>query len=312
MGTPEFACAPLAALAASHHKVLAVVTGPDKPVGRGRQLTPTAVKLTAERLGLSIYQPENLKDELFIKEMADLKADLFVVIAFRILPKKLYAVPKLGSINIHASLLPRYRGAAPINHALLNGEKETGLSSFFLIDKVDQGNLIHQTKTDILADENFTSLYRRLSQMAGSFLLETLDLIKTPGFAPKQQDELQATPAPKIRPEDLLINWNRPARQIHNHIRAYSEMPGAFCHLGDMQIKILGARRVGTSTVARLDPGQIVIIGKQILVGTADDPLEIISLQPQGKKVLDSASFINGYRNLIAQGFSARRKEVNI
>jgi len=311
MGTPEFACASLAALAASHHKVLAVVTGPDKPAGRGRKLTACEVKIRATGLNLPLFQPENLRDDSFVAQMATLKADVFVVIAFRILPKKLYVLPPYGSINIHGSLLPRYRGAAPINHALLNGETETGLTSFFLTDRVDQGNIIHQVATSIGPDENFTSLYNRLSEMAGPFLLESLDLISQPGFAPKNQDESLASPAPKISPEDGLIDWTKDRRAVHNHIRAYSEKPGAFCFLDDLQIKILATHMTPTSDLPHLDAGELLVTNKKLFVGAGDGPLEITKVLPQGKKALDALSFINGYRIASHRRLLTHGKEVN-
>lgn len=310
MGTPEFACASLAALVNSHHQVLAVVTGPDKPAGRGRKLTACEVKIRASGLRLPVFQPESLRDDAFVAQLAALKADLFIIIAFRILPKKLYTLPRYGSINIHGSLLPKFRGAAPINQALLQGEAETGLTSFFLTDRVDQGNIIHQVSTPIGPDENFTSLYDRLSEMAGPFLLESLEMISRPDFAPKKQDETLASPAPKIKPEDGLIDWSQGRRAVHNHIRAYSEKPGAFCFLDDLQIKILGSHMTETTGLPHLAAGELLVANKKLFVGAGDGPLEITRVLPQGKKALDALSFINGYRIASHRRLSAHGKEV--
>jgi methionyl-tRNA formyltransferase len=310
MGTPEFACFPLTTLAGSHHKVLAVVTGPDGPAGRGHKTIPGPVKTVALELGLPIYQPGSLKDESFIQSMAALGADLFAVIAFRILPENLYRLPRCGAINIHASLLPKYRGAAPIHHALKNGEETTGLTSFLLARKVDEGAIIAQEATPIDPEENCSALSERLSRMAGPFLLETLDRIAEPGFSPQRQDDQLATPAPKIHPEDGLIEWRQDRRQIHNHIRAFSERPGAFSFLGDLKVKILQSTPAAEPSLASLEPGRLAVIGRRLFVGAGDGPLCLLRLQPEGKRVMDGAAFINGYRITTEHMFTDARKEV--
>ena len=310
MGTPGFACGPLETLAESDHNLLAVVTVPDKPAGRGCRLSPCEIKLKALDLNLPIYQPEKLRDESFLREMAALEADVFVVVAFRILPQALYSIPRLGSINIHGSLLPKYRGAAPIQHALLNGESETGLTSFFLTKQVDTGDVIDRVSTPIGPDENFTSLSDRLSQLAGPFLLRTLDLITRSDFAPMRQDPSQATPAPKITPEDCLINWGADDSRVHNQIRAFSEKPGAYGFFDDMMLKILGSSRGEFNEVPSLEPGEMYIHGRRLFIGTGGRPLEITRLQPEGKKVMDAKAFLNGYRVQSHQKLQPNRKEV--
>lgn len=310
MGTPAFACASLQTLADSKHKILAVVTGPDKPSGRGRKLTAGPVKKLAISLGLNLFQPDNLRDSAFREEMAGINADVYVVIAFKILPPKLFKLPRQGSLNIHASLLPKYRGAAPINHALLNGEKETGLTSFFLSKKVDGGEIIHQVSTAIDENENFSSLYNRLSTLAGPFLLETLDLISDPGFSPQKQDISRATPAPKISPKDALIDWNMSRKQVHNHIRAYSTKPGAFSYLDNKKIKILGSRLDDPDRQKTAEPGNIFVDGRRLFAATGDTPLCITTLQPEGKKEIDSNAFKNGYLTGNTQTFKPSREEV--
>jgi len=295
MGTPEFACQSLEILAKSPHQVLAVVTGPDKPAGRGHKLMACKAKLTAQSLDIPVYQPGRLSDQSFVESIAALQADVFVVIAFRVLPEKLFTLPTKGSINIHASLLPRYRGAAPIQHALLNGDTETGLTSFFLTPEVDKGAIIAQVRTSIDSNENYTSLSERLSTMSGPFLLETLELISRPGFQPMVQDNLLATPAPKIRPENTLIDWHQPCHRLHNQIRAFSERPGAYTFLKKQKVKILRSEVGNFAPLNFLMPGQIELTNKRLLVGTGDFPLCLISLQPEGKKSMDAKAFANGY-----------------
>lgn len=311
MGTPGFACPALETLAASDHDLLAVVTGPDKPAGRGRKLQSCRAKVAADSLGIPVFQPDSLRNTDFIDDMAALEAEVFVVIAFRILPKKLYSIPPRGSINIHGSLLPKYRGAAPINYALKNGETETGLTSFFLSRKVDEGQVIDRCATPIGPDENCSSLTDRMSEMAGPFLMKTLDLIVQPGFKPEKQDDRLASPAPKIKPEDCLIDWNKSRDQVHNHIRAFSRRPGAYCFLNDLKLKILGSTRSDTDDLPSLEPGQTHVHAKALYVGTGDRPLRLTSLQPEGKKEMDTVSFLNGYRIGESETLYPSRREVN-
>lgn len=312
MGTPGFACPALVTLADSPHHLAAVVTVPDKPAGRGQKTTACDVKHTALALNVPVLQPEKLRDEAFLDDISALNADVYVVIAFRILPKKLYSIPPKGSINIHASLLPRYRGAAPIHYALLNGETETGLTSFFLTTRVDRGDIIDQTAITIGPDENFTSLSTRLSEMAGPFLLKTLDLIARSGFEPKRQDPSQATPAPKIGTEDCLIDWTRDDRRVHNHIRAFSERPGAFSFLDGQKIKILGSTRTVPDSLPSLEPGELLAASKQLYAGTGGNPIQLTAVQPEGKKAMDALSFLNGYRIQPGQKMTSDRKEVKM
>ncbi len=208
MGTPEFACPPLKALSNSRHKILAVITGIDKKSGRGRKLTQAPVAELALELGLPVIKASGLKDESLHQKIKSLSPDLIVVIAFRILPESLINIPKLGAINIHGSLLPKYRGAAPINWALINGEKETGLSSFFLKKKVDTGNIILREKIEINPDDNFSSLYNRLSEMSAKFLLDSLDKIEEPGFEPSGQRPRRADDRQRAQ------NQNQPTNAV--------------------------------------------------------------------------------------------------
>jgi methionyl-tRNA formyltransferase len=311
MGTPRFACPPLSALANSRHSIRAVVTGRDKPSGRGRTVRPGPVKQLAGTLGLPTLQPARLKDQAFLNSIEAYAPDLIVVVAFRILPQKLLDIPSKGAINIHGSLLPRYRGAAPITHALLNGDTETGLTSFYLTRKIDGGDIIARKNVAIAPDESYSTLYDRLSELAGPFLLESLDLIEKPDFSPQSQDDSEATPAPKISSEDGLIDWTKDDRTVHNQIRAYADTPGAYSFLQEKKIKILGSHRIESNTIPALPPGTIHVERRHLYAGTGNLPLELIRLQPEGKKIMDAASFLNGYRVKDGNKFSSVRKEVS-
>jgi len=295
MGTPEFACKPLACLHESGHDVVAVVTRPDERSHRGGDLRPTAVKREALRLGLRVLTPEKLKNRALREELVSLQPDAFVVVAFKILPRSLYELPGVGAINIHASLLPRYRGAAPINWALINGETETGLTSFLLNDKVDTGDLVLQERVSIADEENFDSLYARLSALAGPFAVRSLDLLADNSFTPLSQDHSQAGPAPKIRPADAMIDWGFPADNVRNFVRGLATVPCAYTFFRGAKVKILKARVVADMSLGRdAVPGTILPDKKRLLVQCADSVVEIEAVLPAGKKVMDGRSFRNG------------------
>lgn len=296
MGTPGFACRPLEALFASEHEVLAVVTGQAKRRGRRGVPCPTDVCCTAEDLGLPILTPKTLKSRKLHDRLAELKPDLFVVIAFRILPPSLFTLPRLGAINIHGSLLPKYRGAAPIHWAIINGEAETGLTSFFLNEKVDTGNVILRTKTEIKEDDNYDSLYARLSDMSGSFLMDTLEAIQRPDFEPLPQDPALATPAPKITPFDAMIDWGFPAAKVHNFIRGLSSRPGAWTLFRGHKLKILRSVRTDHPGLENTRPGTIIPDRKHLLVQCSRSAIELIEVVPEGKKPMDGLAFINGQK----------------
>lgn len=296
MGTPGFACKPLEVLQQSRHEVIAAVTGQAKRRGRRGGVCPTDVCCVAEELGLPVFTPRTLKSRKLREQLSELKPDLFVVVAFRILPEALYTLPKYGSINIHGSLLPKYRGAAPINWALINGEKETGLTSFFLNPQVDTGNVILQESTSIDDKDSFNSLYARLSEMSGAFLLRTLDLIETPGFKAQAQDETLASPAPKISPFDAMIDFGFPARNVHNFIRGLATVPGAYSLFRDKKIKILASRVTDQSGDAKTRPGTIIPDRKRLLVQCSNSVIELLQVVPEGKKAMDGQSFANGFQ----------------
>jgi methionyl-tRNA formyltransferase len=294
MGTPEFARRPLSVLGDSSHQVITVVTGPDKRSGRGRNLLPTACKTEAERRKIPVLTPASLKSSVLRDQLKSLEADLFVVVAFRILPESLFSLPRLGTINIHASLLPRYRGAAPINWAIINGEAETGLSSFFLKPAVDSGDIILQERTAIEDGETFDSLYDRLSHLAGPFLLKTLTLIESGDYSLKRQDNSQATPAPKLGMEDALIDFGLPADRVIDFVRGLSTRPGAYTLFRGQRLKIHACRIAESDSRPDTQPGTLLTGKKKLIVQCHDSAVELLRVVPAGKKEMDGAAFCNG------------------
>lgn len=309
MGTPEFARVPLTCLAGSRHTVLAVVTGPDKAAGRGRKLQPTPVKAEAERLGLPVFTPRTLKSRQLRDDLTALRADLFVVVAFRILPESLFTVPAIGSINVHGSLLPKYRGAAPINWALINGETETGLSVFFLEPTVDTGDVIAQHRVAIDPDDTFDSLYARLADATGPFLVETLDRLEAGSIRPVPQQDSAASLAPKLTPEDGLIDFGFPGKLVVNFVRGLSSKPGAYTWFRGRKIKILGARQAEETVEQDIRPGSILPHKKRLLIACAKSAVELTRLVPEGKKEMDGVSFINGMRPEVGELFGEPETE---
>ena len=227
-GNAEFGTPSLEKIVNSTHQIVAVVTNPDKPQGRGRELAPTPVKRKALHLGLSVIEVENLAEESFYKRLSSLQADLFLVIAYRILPERVFTLPPKGTVNLHASLLPKYRGAAPIRWVLIQGEKKTGVTTFFIEKKVDTGRVILQKETEIEEAENYGRLHQRLSGLGAEAILETIELIASNKAVPRLQDNSSATPAPKITKEMCRIDWSNEAKSIVNLIKWLALKPGAF------------------------------------------------------------------------------------
>ena len=294
MGTPEFAVPSLNILLENGYDIPAVVTVPDKKKGRGLKESYSDVKTFALEKGLRVLQPEKLKDEEFVKQLTEIQPDLIVVVAFRILPREVYTIPKLGSFNLHASLLPKYRGAAPINWAIINGEKESGVTTFFLQDKVDTGNIILQKKVRIDEDETAGTLHDKLSFIGEEAVLETVQKIESDSVQVSPQDDTLASPAPKIFKEDCKIDWSLPAEKIYNFIRGLSPYPTAWTTLDGANMKIYLAGM--TEMQSDGEPGSVLIEGKNIFVNTADKKLEITELQLEGKKRIFASDFINGLR----------------
>ena len=294
MGTPEFAVPMLHALIQSEHKVVGVITAPDKPAGRGMQLVESEVKKFAKEKGLHILQPEKLKNENFITELKALNADLFVVVAFRMLPEVVWSMPPMGTINLHASLLPQYRGAAPINRAIINGEKETGVTTFFIQQEIDTGKIIYQEKIPIRNDENAGELYQDLMTLGSSVLQKTVDAIATGNYPQIPQDHItEIKTAPKIFKEDCKIDWNKDVRHIYNFIRGLSPYPAAFTTLDEKVFKIFKAvPHPGTSTQAA---GSFETDGKTFFrFYCSNGYLEVKECQLEGKKKMGVEEFLRG------------------
>lgn len=292
MGTPEFAVPSLNILVQNNYDICCVVTVPDKKKGRGLNLSYSDVKKFSMKHSLNILQPDNLRDPGFIKALTDLKPDLILVVAFKILPEEVYTIPKYGSVNLHASLLPKFRGAAPINHAIINGETETGVTTFFLKKKVDTGNIILQKKINIEKDDDAGSLHDKLSELGAECVLETVRVIEAGNVIPQVQNDSDASPAPKIFKENCMIDWNQNACKIHDFIRGLSPYPAAFTFLNNRSVKIF--RSALTGNPKKETPGSIVVEDKKLLVSCLDNMIEILVLQTEGKKSIPASEFING------------------
>lgn len=304
MGTPEFACAGLEAIIASGFAdVAAVVTVPDKPAGRGQQLRFSEVKKCALAHQLPVLQPVKLKDPQFIDQLKQYEADVFVVVAFRILPEEVYSLPPKGSFNLHASLLPDYRGAAPIQRAVMNGENKTGVTTFFLNPQVDCGDIIDQTEVSIGPDESTGELYDHLMQVGADLILKTLKAIDEGTVTCKQQNietGIVVKPAPKILKEDMLIHWDRPAQEIYNQIRGLSPYPGAFTRIHNLEGKefiIKCYKSIVSENPSTAQPGKWSIDEHgNFTVHTKDFQIMLKIIQFEGKKRLAINEFIRGWR----------------
>ncbi len=297
MGTPEFAVATLDALIKAKFNVVGVITAPDKPAGRGRKLNESAVKKYALAHKLNILQPTNLKDEDFIKELENLNANLQIVVAFRMLPKIVWQLPKYGTFNLHASLLPNYRGAAPINWAIINGETKTGVSTFFIDEKIDTGNIILQEEVNIGKDETLGELYNKLMNIGSNLVVETVKMIEKGEVKTKKQPETEEKPAPKIFTETCKINWNDSLNNIYNLIRGLNPYPAAWTTLinnGEpIKVKIFDVKPEFENH--NLKSGSIITSKNEIKVAVSNGFVIIESLQLAGKKKMDSKSLLNGY-----------------
>ena len=293
MGTPDFSIPSLKILIKNNHQILAVVTTPDKERGRGQKITFTAVKQFALENNIPVYQPEKLKGNIdFVERMKSLQPDLFVVVAFRILPKEVFEIPKYGSFNLHGSYLPKYRGAAPIQWALINGDTETGLTTFKLAEKVDTGNIYLQEKVKINSDDNFESLHDRMSLLGSELVLKTVNLIESGNVELHQQDDSLASPAPKITKEICKIDWNKSAEEIHNLVRGLSPYPAAFFNYNNKVIKIYKTEIV---TNVSLKPFEFHQTKTELIIGCGKDALRILEIQLEGKKRMEIEEFLRGF-----------------
>lgn len=306
MGTPEFAVATLDAIRKAGHEVVCVVTQPDKPAGRGQQLHCSDVKKYAVAHQLPLLQPEKMKDENFLEALRGYQADVFVVVAFRMLPQCVYQMPPLGTFNVHASLLPQYRGAAPIQRAIMNGETKTGVTTFLLDEHTDTGKMLIQREVEITRDDNAGTLHDKLMVAGAEIAVETLHVLSEGSATPMPQPEPEELkPAPKIFKEDMLIRWDDTAQHIYNHVRGLSPYPAAFTHVGlhnstedgskPCVLKIFEIEVLNIQS--RQKPGSIHgISDKKMIISTKDFDISVKILQIEGKKRMRIEDFLAGFR----------------
>ncbi|MGV6844548.1 MAG: methionyl-tRNA formyltransferase [Lutibacter sp.] len=297
MGTPEFAVGILDALFCANYNIVGVITAPDKPAGRGKKMTQSAVKKYALTHQLNLLQPTNLKHPDFLNSLLNLKSNLQIVVAFRMLPKQVWQIPSYGTFNLHASLLPEYRGAAPINWAIINGEEKTGVTTFFIDDKIDTGEIILQKETTIKPNDTVGTLHDKLMEIGSKLVLETVKLIEFNKVTTQKQPEKTTKAAPKIYTETCKIDWNNKAETIYNLIRGLNPYPAAWTYLINGENKV----KVKLYDVAILEeqlnesPGTIIAKKDYLLVATQKGMLKIESLQIAGKRKMDAKSLLNGF-----------------
>lgn len=292
MGTPEFAVPSLNSLVGAGYEVSAVVTQPDRPSGRGKVLTPPPVKIAAEAAGIPLLQPSKIRTEEFFAELSSYSPELICVTAYgRILPKSILDLPKYGCVNVHASLLPKLRGAAPVNWSIVRGESVTGVTTMLMDEGMDTGDMLLRREVAIEDDDTGETLSRKLSIVGGELLVETLGLLEEGRLRPEKQDESRATYAPIIKKEDGLIDWSKPARDIRNLVRGMLPWPGAYTHLGGKMLKIFRA----AVSEGRGRPGEVIKSGGGVLrVAAGEGALDVLELQMEGGKRLEAAAFQAG------------------
>ncbi|MBS9774412.1 MAG: methionyl-tRNA formyltransferase [Tenacibaculum sp.] len=298
MGTPDFAVTILKHLVENNYNVVGVITAPDKPAGRGRKINESAVKKYALSQKLPILQPKNLKNEDFTAELKQLNADLQIVVAFRMLPKSVWAMPKYGTFNLHASLLPEYRGAAPINWAIINGETKTGVTTFFIDDKIDTGEIILQEEVEIKDDEIVGELHDKLMYLGADLVLKTVDLISEGNVKTTKQPDLEEKSAPKLNPDNCRIDWAKSLNEIYNHIRGLNPYPSAWTTIinndEEISAKIYGVSREFENH--NFEVGKIIATKKELKIAVKDGFLIINEIKLSGKKKLDAISLLNGFK----------------
>jgi methionyl-tRNA formyltransferase len=302
MGTPQFAVEPLRALVAAGHDITGVVTRTDKPAGRGRTLSAPPVKLAAQELGLAVFQPKRVRDPEFIGVLRNMDPEAIVVAAYgQILPKDILALPKFGCINIHASLLPAYRGAAPINWAVIRGEQRTGITIMQMDEGMDTGAILIQESIPIGPEDTAGALKEQLASLGAKLIITALPLLASGKLTPVAQDGTKATMAPLLKKGDGLINWDLSAREIHNRVRGLSPWPGAYSSLDKTMVKIIATGVLDGTGV----PGLLYERDKNTLVaGTGSGLLRILSIQPEGKKPMTAGEFMRGHRGLAGKKFT--------
>jgi methionyl-tRNA formyltransferase len=304
-GTPEFAVPSLEKILQNAYEVSAVVTAPDKPGGRGQMILTSPIKKFAIQNSIPVLQPQNLKDQTFISELRKIGPDLLVVVAYRILPPEVFTIPKTGAFNLHASLLPKYRGAAPINWAIIRGEKETGVTTFFLEEKVDTGNIIIQARCPINEDETAGELHDKLAELGSAIVLHTIGLIRLGKVKPIPQDNNLASSAPKLTKETGLIDWSADVKTVHNLVRGLSPVPAAYTFLGDKLLKIYRTK-TGHEKISE-KPGTIMKADSELHVATGNGVMKILELQKEGKKRMDAASFLRGVKLIPGQQLHSKK-----
>lgn len=303
MGTPDFSVPVLTQLIEDGLDVVAVVTQPDRPVGRKRVLTPPAVKVAAEKHQIAVYQPEDIRDSNEIKQILDLAPDLIVTAAFgQILPKEILEAPPFGCINVHASLLPELRGGAPIHYAILQGKEKTGVTIMYMVEKLDAGDIISQVEVEITEEENVGTLHDKLSVAGAQLLSETIPKIIAGEVTPIPQDEAKATFAPNITRKQEKINWDQKGEEVYNHIRGLNPWPVAYTKLNGKVLKVWEAKKYPISD--QVEPGTIIKIEEDgFVVATGNEiAIKIVQLQPSGRKKMSAMQFLRGAGNFLTKG----------
>lgn len=297
MGTPDFAVATLQALVEANLNIVGVITAPDKPAGRGRKLKQSAVKEYASKQNLNILQPTNLKKPEFLESLRALNVDLQIVVAFRMLPKQVWSTPKLGTFNLHASLLPDYRGAAPINWAVINGETKTGVTTFFINEKIDTGGILLQKEIEISPTISAGELHDELMLAGSALVVQTIQLIQKGNCKIVKQPIADLKPAPKLNKENCKIDWNQSLDKVFNHIRGLSPYPAAYSFIDNnnetIEVKIYKTSK--TEETHSFLPGKILFTKKEIKVAVKNGFINVLELKLAGKKKMDTKSLLNGY-----------------
>ena len=297
MGTPEFAVTILKHLVVHNYNVVGVITAPDKPAGRGRKLNKSAVKKYASETNLTILQPTNLKDEVFNRALKNLEADLQIVVAFRMLPKIVWKMPKYGTFNLHASLLPEYRGAAPIHWAIINGETKTGVTTFFIDDKIDTGEIILQQEISIKSDETVGTLHDKLMFLGANLVSQTVDLISTENFSTRKQPNLEEKSASKLNPENCKIDWTDSLDNIYNKIRGLNPFPAAWTILkneeDEISTKIYAIRKENRKH--SFVSGKIIFTKKELKIAVKNGFIIVDEIKLSGKRKMDTKNLLNGF-----------------
>ena len=305
MGTPAFAIAPLQQILESEHKVVAVITAPDRKSGRGKKLTPSPIKVFCEENDLPVLQPPNLKDPVLITQLRKLAPDVMVVVAFRMLPKEVWSIPANGTFNLHASLLPKYRGAAPIHWAIINGEQQTGVTTFFVNEQIDTGEIITQKSLSIGLNENAGQLSNRLEELGATLTLETLDLIATNRVnSSPQPNSNQASLAPKLTRENTKLQWDQEGKRIERKVRGLQPFPCAWTMLSSNG-QVLYCKIYDVDFIERKQPleyGKIFVENQQIMVAVPNGTIHVKRLQLPNKKPMSDKELLNGY-SIDAQAF---------